>query len=121
MVGNDRWIIVLPDADYRPSKRAQVCVCVSVAGSVPRELRFPPTTIACGHALVARATVPKASINEDRDVLPSKRDIDTPTREPWDRPYDPEPQATAKQLTADGELSGCVARRLPRHARGDAR
>jgi hypothetical protein len=66
---------VFPNADYLPTSSTECLVCLTIPFLVCRELFFPILFVAAGGPVAARAAVPKASINENRNALVTEDEI----------------------------------------------
>lgn len=67
---------MLPDPQNRPPRLTQRRTICCIALDVLRELCAPPVGVGGGSSgLVLRASVPKATVNENRQPQPRERDI----------------------------------------------
>ena len=67
---------VFPNSDHFPTGSLQIVIISSIAIHVALEFGRPVIVVAGWHRGVFRATMPKASVDEDRDTFGGKDDID---------------------------------------------
>lgn len=91
--------LMLPDPDHRPTCLGQRRVYATVAFDVRCEFRLPILDVALRGDAVLWATMPEASVHEDRDARAGKDDIGTDRTTAWEPNCQilPKPQASAMQ------------------------
>lgn len=106
---------MLPDADYSPSSRVQLLICIPVALHIGCKLRDPPGSVGLRHGCMLRAAVPEASIDVYNDETPGEYDVGPPaqTRQ-WGDIY-AVPQTSTPQVPSEGNLGSRVPTSLALH------
>jgi len=67
--------LVLPDAEGTPAVGFEQSVCLGIALLIADALRKPELSVAGGCLIVLGASVPKASVDEDRDARSPEDDV----------------------------------------------
>jgi hypothetical protein len=67
--------IVFPNPQYRPSSLFQGAIYMLVASFVTREFLKPELSVVDGHIGVLGTSMPKAAVNEDRNLLAPKNKV----------------------------------------------
>jgi len=66
---------VLPNSDHSPTKTFEGLIVASVSADVSTDLLLPINLIALRHSQVAVASMPEATINENREALFPKHKV----------------------------------------------
>ncbi len=69
------WVVVLPEAEDRPSRFPQGSVRVPVPRDIGGDLLGPERLVRRGRRVVLRAAVPEAPVDEDRDPWPAENQV----------------------------------------------
>lgn len=110
---------MFPNAHYRPSKPAKNANGLTIEGSVQRDFLTPPGAVARQAPSVNPASVPKTSIDENRDPSRAENDVRTPAvvRER------PDVKGVSKsspvQQPPDCNFAGCVISGLTLHPKSN--
>jgi hypothetical protein len=108
-------VLVLPDADYGPTVLPETSVGFAIPFSVAVELALPPLGVGLWPGAVLGTGVPEAAVDVDGDAGGPKDDVGTGANA-WDRSaVDPEADAAAVELGADGALGQRVPPAELRH------
>ena len=101
-------VLMLPDPYDTPSELAQSFVRVPIALLVDPYLFAPPFDIALGLGPVDRATVPEATVHEDREVRAGEDDVHRACRSRNEAPLDPEAKPSTMQYSAEESIRAIV-------------
>lgn len=71
---------MFPMADYSPAGGGEPSVGLGVALTVLYNLQIPVVAVGSWALIVIRATMPKAAVNEDRDLGPGEDDVGCATQ-----------------------------------------
>jgi hypothetical protein len=116
------WVLVLPYTDSHPTCGDELSVRVGIATSIATYL-FLPITSVCSRSAgpVGRTTVPKASVDEDRNASRPEDDVGpAPQMREWGN-VDPVSEPGGVKQSSYGQLGLGVSGPLALHSRPNGR
>jgi hypothetical protein len=116
LVGDDFWIVMLPDVDHAPASFSEELVVASIAGSGRGQLLCPPLGVRLRQGSVRRTSMPETTIDEQRDTKSNEHDIGF-SREITD--MKPKSEAPPMKGATQRHLGTGVPRSLPSHERAN--
>lgn len=117
--GHRRHVLVLPDANNRPTQLLQSVVGVTISLNIRLQLCAPPFAVRGRPRSMHRAAVPKAPVHKDGQSRRCKDDV-CPAADLWlDAAINPIPQTHAVQLAPERQLGSGVSSSLALHAPKD--
>lgn len=102
--GRGPRILVLPEPEHSPPLSLQQSRRARVTLSIGLEFRLPPVRVVLRRNGVGGATVPEATIDEDRQLCMRKCDIDGPPRESGNGELDAIAKAHCEEFASEGQL-----------------
>jgi hypothetical protein len=108
--------LMLPKAQYNPSRGAQVLGGLPISHDITVQLRPPPSRVFFWAARMVGTAVPEAPIKEDSDLVFGEGDINAPPRHARHGEVDAVAQPSPMKDLSNGQLLGCVTARLSAHA-----
>jgi hypothetical protein len=103
------YFFVLPYPDDSPAQIGQTSIGVTVALKVGLDLRPPPLGVIFRPSPVGWAAMPEAAVDEDRNPLSGKDNIDRPTATLKQPNVHPKPEPAPVQGGAQRQLQRVVA------------
>ncbi len=114
-------VLVLPDPEDGPSRFDESGVGLRIALAIARDLGFPELGVLPRRPVMIRATVPIATVHEDRDPWTHEDDVSSsPELRKWSR-VDSIPEASRPKVFAQREFRPGIAAPVASHHRPDGR
>ena len=119
-LGSFSGILMLPEAQHRPTPGAQELIGPPIALGIRSELLGPPFRVAFGYGPVVRTAVPEASVDEDRQFPISPPDVHSESLIRQGTEINPVPDPGGVKKLSYGHLAPGIASLLPRHVGADS-